>query len=267
MNWAKSILTRLSLFEGDRRRQRQRLVIRPAPVATYAIGDIHGCMDLLLDLEARIFTDSEQFVGEKLIVVLGDFVDRGPNSADVLDHLLAPPPQGFARICICGNHEDRMSRALKDPALVRGWLKMGGQETLHAYGIRPDPVTGFDMPKKRIHLMLKSHIPDAHMDFLAGLPCSVEMDEVFFVHAGIDPSRSIADQRQQDLLWIRKPFVDFEGKFEKIIVHGHTPGEADPIRSNRIAVDTGAYLSGVLSAVRIAPGYGRKIIRTDGMSA
>lgn len=114
--------------------------------------------------------------------------------------------------------------------------------------------------------MLDAHIPNSHIEFLAALPCSVEMDMIFFVHAGIDPGRSIADQIQQDLMWIRKPFVDFEGDFEKTIIHGHTPGKKAFQIKNRIAIDTGAFISGVLSAVRIAPGLDPKILQTDGIT-
>ena len=242
--------------------QRERLFRSKIPAAVYAIGDIHGRLDLLLNLEQKIIADSQDFLGEKLIVILGDFIDRGPKSAHVLDHLIAPPPAGFERICLCGNHEEFMAQYLETPHLMRRWLDFGGFETLLSYGITPDPERGLDLSPKKLGFVLDANIPKSHREFLSHLPCSLELEEFYFTHAGIDPTRSLQEQEDEDLMWIRNRFLDYDGPLEKTIVHGHTPVEEVGVTQGRINVDTGAYISGILSAIRIAPGKTPKIIKS-----
>lgn len=242
--------------------QRERLFRSKTPAAVYAIGDIHGRLDLLLDLEQKIIADSQDFPGEKLIVILGDFIDRGPKSAHVLDHLIAQAPEGFERICLCGNHEELMTQYLESPRLMRRWLHFGGFETLLSYGITPDPERGLDLPPKQLGYILDANIPKTHREFLTHLPCSLEMEDVYFTHAGIDPTRSLEAQEDEDLMWISTRFLDYSGPFEKTIVHGHTPVKEIDLTQGRINVDTGAYISNVLSAIRIAPEKTPEIIQS-----
>lgn len=234
---------------------------RPAPLAhltadtwpavIYAIGDVHGCLTELRTLESSIIADAAGISGEKWLVMLGDYVDRGPQSAGVLDKLSAPAPAGFRRICLAGNHEAMMLSVLQTPAKAEGWLQFGGRETLHSYGI---DIRQFERGNARARVtLLQSHIPTEHYDFLKDLPALVSMPGLVLVHAGIRREISIEKQSEADLMWIREPFLS-DISPGPLVVHGHTPGPIPVVTTNRIGVDTGAYATGVLTAVRLEQG-------------
>ncbi|MGV8955667.1 MAG: metallophosphoesterase family protein [Cypionkella sp.] len=229
---------------------RERLRATQWPRVIYAIGDVHGCRDELVQLESLIAADAASLTGEKWIVMLGDYVDRGPHSAAVLDRLCARPPSGFRRICLVGNHETMMLAFMSAPDSSAEWLKFGGVETLASYGIDVESFMRAN-PKAR-HQILASYIPTEHIEFLQSLPVLLALPDTLFVHAGIRPGFGIEDQIEDDLLWIREPFLSHPNPLGIRVVHGHTPVSQPEIVGNRIAVDTGAFGTGILTAVRMS---------------
>lgn len=224
----------------------RRLTFNHWPAAVYAIGDVHGCLPQLVDLEQQIEADAGGFEGEKWIVSLGDYVDRGAYSAQVIEHLLQPPPTGFRRFDLMGNHEQLMLDFLNDPYAHSYWLGEGGAETLQSYGLDVFAEAGaFHDPAR--------HIPATHLQFLRDLPISLSLPNWYFVHAGIRPGLSLAAQADEDLIWIREPFLDSPLPGAPRVVHGHTPGPVPVVTAHRICVDTQCFLTGRLTAVRITP--------------
>jgi serine/threonine protein phosphatase 1 len=220
------------------------------PGTIYAIGDIHGCLDLLRRLEDQLFEDASRRPGGKWLVMLGDYVDRGPHSAGVLDHLLAPMPEGFERISIAGNHEVAMLKFLEQPSRNSSWLGFGGIETLQSYGISESSVAGAS--RSTLRDLIHSHIPPEHSDFLRRLPLLFATPNYLFVHAGLRSGTPLEQQHPDDLLWIRNEPAMGYAEFHKLVLHGHTPTPDVVFGDHRISVDTGAYLTGRLSAVRLS---------------
>jgi serine/threonine protein phosphatase 1 len=231
---------------------RARLAVSEAAETIYAIGDVHGCLDLLVDIEAQIAVDAAGFAGDKLIVMVGDYVDRGPQSARLVDHLLRPPPAGFERICLVGNHEQIMLDFLAEPARTPEWLELGGRETLASYGAREAGTLRGGQPGHAG--MLDYLVPAEHRAFLEALPVLLETPDHIFVHAGLRPGVPLARQTDADLVWTRTDFATSYAEFGKLVVHGHTPRDEVLITPSRIALDTGAFATGVLSAVRLRRG-------------
>lgn len=222
----------------------------PPGVLAYAIGDIHGRADLLAALEPEIQADAARRPpGRRLLVYLGDYVDRGHESRQVLDRLLQGPPAGFEAIYLKGNHEAAMLDFLVDPAVGPGWLQYGGDATLLSYGVRPNQ---FPMNREgmiRLQAELRRCLPDRHLSFLRGLALRHIEGDYAFVHAGVRPGLSVGQQSEDDLLWIRDPFLTWPDPLDKIIVHGHSITEEPEIRINRIGIDTGAFATSRLTAL------------------
>lgn len=234
---------------------RRRLELGREPDCIYAIGDIHGCLDKLRGLEAAIIDDARSVEGEKLIVCLGDYIDRGPSSAAVIDHLLAPAPPGFYRLCLAGNHEDVLTGVLSGSFDLEGWLGIGGDATLRSYGI--------DVPAARQSARfgegsgtaLGDLLPPAHVRFLQRCPVAFSTPSFLFVHAGVRPGIDLMKQDEHDLLWIRDAFLQAMRPFaDRTVVHGHTPSHDPVLRPGRVGIDTGAYMGGPLTAVRLFAG-------------
>ncbi|MEO5806656.1 metallophosphoesterase family protein [Devosia sp.] len=231
---------------------RERISADVWPAVIYAIGDVHGCRNQLDQLLAQIKVDAADIAGEKWIVMLGDYVDRGPQSAGVLDLLCAAPPAGFKRICLAGNHEVMFLEFLDNPRTEADWLRYGGIETLQSYGIVGETFGGKDMNARRA--ILASHIPDEHIDLLKSLPVMISLPDTVFVHAGVRPGVLLQEQAEADLIWMREPFLGYDGALPYRVVHGHTP-ESDPVvLPHRIGIDTAAYATGVLTALKMTPG-------------
>lgn len=220
----------------------------------FAVGDIHGRIDLLRKmvslLEER--ADAERRAnGEPIVVFLGDYVDRGPNSAAVIEAMLQGGPLGYERRYLRGNHEQSMLRFMAAPMENRAWLLQGGAETLVSYGVRPlSPVTASEEEWIAVAAALKERVPPAHLQFLEGLERYVAFGDYAFVHAGVDAARSLEEQTDDDLYWSRDRFIASKRRFSHRVVHGHTPVERPYADERRIAVDTGAYASGTLTAAR-----------------
>ena len=212
----------------------------------YAVGDIHGCLTELDALLAIIEDDTASFEGELQLVFLGDYVDRGPASKGVLDRLLAIPI-GFKTHYILGNHDQTLLDFLENPSVFRDWRDFGGRETLMSYGVTP-PRFDNEEAYSRARDMLRSVMPQTHLDFLRSLQYSVTIGSYYFVHAGIRPGVALDRQVPEDLLWIRYEFLLSNADHGVVVVHGHTPMEEPVKQSNRIGVDTGVYATGKLTA-------------------
>jgi serine/threonine protein phosphatase 1 len=213
----------------------------------YAVGDIHGRLDLLSELERRIADDAAASgAARNAIVYLGDYIDRGDQSREVVDRLIDQPLPGFERALLLGNHEDSMLQFLVDVQIGPAWLGFGGAATLLSYGVRP-PSSDRDLVRAQEELRAK--LPERHLAFLRGLQLYHVEGDYYFVHAGVRPGVKLDDQRPSDLLWIRDEFLRSRRDFGKIVVHGHTITEAPEIRRNRIGIDTGAFASGTLTSL------------------
>lgn len=222
----------------------------PEGLRVYAVGDIHGRLDLLDLLLARIDADLESHAGEKsLQVFLGDYIDRGDASAQVVDRLIRRS-EVFPTVCLKGNHEALLLEFLENPEVLTAWGRNGGLTTLLSYGVEPVLHTDLDT-RSSLSATLAEAMPAGHLQFLSGLPLTFSCGDYLFVHAGIRPGISLARQREEDLLWIREAFLCHEAPFEKVIVHGHTPVMEPQIRVNRINIDTGAYATGRLTCLRL----------------
>ncbi len=238
----------IGLFRKRKTISRRMLHLNTMPAAIYAVGDIHGRFDLYERLERQIIQDAVSIEGPKLLVLLGDIVDRSTGVSGLIDHLLAPDPEGFKRITLCGNHEDMMCRFLDDPAGNRAWLDYGGAETLASYGLH-HVVGTTDTVKQQ----LTTAIPPEHRDFLMGLPLSLTVGGYAFAHAFYDLDKPDAAQNATSLLWGDPARADRAGAGRRLI-HGHVIEGDASIRPNRISIDTGAYKTGVLTAVRLRAG-------------
>lgn len=220
---------------------------------TYAVGDIHGRFDLLELLLQKIFDHANGEPAE--IIFLGDYIDRGPQSCEVIEYLASSAiPDQFDCVFLKGNHEETLLEFLENASLGPSWLEYGGMETLRSYGTRPPTLMTDEEAWDETRLSLRSNIPPSHLSFLEGLQVKVERGGYFFVHAGVNPSKSLAQQSDSDLMWIRSPFLKSSKRHERIIVHGHTPAPTPFSDHRRIGVDTGAYQSGVLTAAVITTG-------------
>lgn len=217
----------------------------------YAVGDIHGRCDLLRRLTGRIAEDAESADGPAEIIFIGDYIDRGPASADVVEFLLHDPVLArFERTFLKGNHEAALLDFLKDSSAGPAWARFGGLDTLVSYGVRPPALTDRE-DWERARRDLAGVLPDDHRDFYATLQLAAERGCYFFVHAGVNPHAPIAEQSEAEFLWIREAFLDHDGRLARIVVHGHTPAPEPVWDHRRIGLDTGAYASGRLTAARI----------------
>jgi serine/threonine protein phosphatase 1 len=219
------------------------------------VGDIHGRYDLLKALLGKIAEDAAAVAAgrQPVLVFLGDYIDRGPDAAKVLQALVWLQRRGeFGVRPLKGDHERRLIAFLEDPAGGGEWLGLGGDATLAAYGV-PPPSADADLAELvRARDALMDSLPASHLQLLDELELMVLAGDYAFVHAGVDPATPLEVQAEADLLQIRQGFVDAPGPFERIIVHGHTWLDAAPrITDHRIALDTGAYTTGVLTAARL----------------
>lgn len=234
----------------------------PADTRLYAIGDIHGRLDLLNNLLDQIETDCRDFSGDKHLVFLGDYIDRGPQSKGVIDRLMAPMPAGLQPVFLMGNHEWAMLRFFELLDTGSGWLMYGGLETLKSYGIELRLEAGANDRLSHVQQRLREDFPPEHRSWLASCPTWFELGDYYFVHAGVRPAIALDQQSDMDRLWIRKGFLDWQGGgLPKMIVHGHTISENVEIRPHRIGIDTGAYASNRLTAL-VLEGTGCRILQT-----
>nr|WP_294850409.1 metallophosphoesterase [uncultured Sphingomonas sp.] len=236
----------------------------PSGVRVYAIGDIHGRRDLLDQLLLMVDADiAGRGIRRPILLFLGDYIDRGPSSAQVLDRLI---DIGFAADPECyflmGNHEEVLLRLLNgDVEIFPNWMRFGGRECLDSYGADSDDIA--QRKPEELRFRLRATIPRRHREFLSRLDDTVRIGDYLFVHAGLRPGRSLAAQSQDDLRWIRSPFLeDEEADHGFMVVHGHTITQRVVRRRNRIGIDTGAYHSGHLTAL-VLEGSDQRILQTS----
>jgi serine/threonine protein phosphatase 1 len=240
----------------------------PVGEVLYAVGDIHGRQDLLVPLLGKIAFDATRLGPQTHaeLIFLGDYVDRGSNSRGVIQLVMSTFAQTdlWTVTALMGNHERTLLRFLDDPSVWPTWEPFGAAQTLLSYGVRP-PEPGRRDPADwaRARDELNARMPQAHKDFLAGLPMTAERGGYLFVHAGVRPDTPLAQQTENDLLWIREAFLGSEQRLEKVIVHGHTPAAEPFLGNHRIGLDTGAYASNVLTAVKLW-GVQRALIQAHG---
>ena len=214
----------------------------------YAVGDIHGRLDLLKEVHEKISAHALAYQGTKMVVYLGDYIDRGPHAKQVVDYLLAQALPNFKSIYLLGNHEQILLQFLEGHSLdiAHEWFGFGGLATLQSYGVTLRGIpTQKDLP--RLQAEFAEKCPVTHRQFYQTLALSFELGGYFFVHAGIKPKLPLTKQIADDMLWIRDEFLTSRRQFEKVIVHGHSVTEFPEIKSNRIGLDTGAYASGLLT--------------------
>ncbi|QTU97008.1 MULTISPECIES: metallophosphoesterase [Rhizobium] len=236
------------------RQPRPRLTLDIAEIPTYAIGDIHGRYDLLLKAEEAILQDGARLPGQKLIVTLGDYIDRGLESAQVIAHLMEPPPDGFDRICLAGNHEIAMLDYVDGWLPYDDWMRMGSAESLKSYGLDPEHLPLVFPSGVQLDAFLRQSLPHTHLDFMRALPIMLDTPSVVFVHAGIDPMLPLSAQTDEDLVLIRHRFLESRVPLPKLVVHGHTPSDEPDIRPRRLNLDTRAFRSGRLTVARFWQG-------------
>jgi serine/threonine protein phosphatase 1 len=232
----------------------------PDGARLYAIGDVHGRSDLLSEMANLILLDLEHLPGPSAhIIFLGDYVGRGPDSKGVLTRLSAgfPASVTFLR----GNHEGMLLAFLSEPEIAGPtWLPNGGLETLHSYG-----VSVAEVRRRRGYIeaaqAFSSLLPAEHLEFLHKTALSADRGDYFFCHAGVRPGLPLHQQREEDLLWIRDPFLTSTIRHPKVVVHGHTPVLTPDVRGNRINVDTGAYMTGRLTSL-VLEGESRRFLTT-----
>ena len=222
----------------------------------YAVGDVHGCLELTRDLENKIHEAAGADAGPSAILYLGDVIDRGPKSAHVLDHLTRRHPAGLPRMCLRGNHEQFFLDFLEDPKGSLDWLDFGGRETLNSYGIYETRSAFERMGAADIKSILAASIPEAHAAYLRALPHFALGARVLFCHAGVNPTRGIPEQTAEDYMWARDRFLAHSGQFECLVVHGHTPVPRAEKVDTRVPVDTGAHETGLLSCAKVNPATG-----------
>ncbi|MEO7278197.1 MAG: metallophosphoesterase family protein [Sphingomicrobium sp.] len=217
----------------------------------YAIGDIHGRLDLLDQLLEAIEKDlARRPVRRVMLVFVGDLIDRGPASAQVVERLRTYRHRHVRTVFLLGNHEEVLLRILGgNTELITKWRTFGGAECLQSYGVNPRDFAALDEAGQLA--AVRSAVPSSHVEFLESFVDTCRFGDYLFVHAGIRPGVDLDQQRQSDLRWIREPFLLDDTDHGFVVVHGHTITTGIEERPNRIGIDTGAYRSGVLTALAI----------------
>lgn len=229
--------------------------LMPEGEIVYAIGDVHGCYESMLNLLGKIESDRRSRPELKsTIVFLGDLIDRGPASKEVLDYLINYRPSWSEVAFLRGNHEEVMLKVLSgDISAMRSWFSFGGKECARSYGV--DNFGQLHINPDHVMMSLQRHVPEAHLTFMDSFTDAFAFGDYFLVHAGIKPKVAIADQSSHDLRWIRAGFLDYKKPHPVKVVHGHSVVDDGPENhSNRIAIDTGAHKGRALTAVCLCAG-------------
>ena len=253
-------------FPRARRGQRGADPAVPAGYRVYAVGDIHGRLDLLDELLGRIEADARNRPRTKTVLIfLGDLIDRGPSSAQVIERLRTYAPRGLRSVFLSGNHEEVLLRLIRgESQYLADWLRFGGAECARSYGIDPKAIRRME-PSRAVRL-LRDKVPANHVSFLESFVDTFRVGDYLFVHAGVRPGVELAEQSQTDLRWIRGDFLESDHEHGFVVVHGHTICEEVQVRANRIGLDTGAYRSGVLTALGLE-GKERWFLQTGASAA
>ena len=226
----------------------------PEGSVVYAVGDIHGRLDLLERMHALIEADAaKQRAPCTVVVYIGDYVDRGPESRGVVELLISQPLRarlaGLEVVHLIGNHEAFLLKFLEDPQSAGIWFMNGGDATLRSYGVDPWQVAQLDNFAEALRQTFAERLPATHLAFFRDLKLSHEEGDYLFVHAGVRPGVALDAQKPEDLIWIRDDFLASNEDFGRVVVHGHTPERSPQVRANRIGIDTGAVYGGKLTTV------------------
>ena len=233
----------------------------PAGLRVYAIGDIHGRLDLLDRLLELIQADASRARDQTAVrVFLGDYIDRGPDSAGVIARLIELQERDPNAIFLRGNHEQMLLDFLDDPNFYQAWCKLGGEQTLLSYDVTP-PLFEEDSVFQDVHGAFAAAMPERHLKFIGSTKFMHVEGDYLFAHAGIRPQVHFSEQNPQDLMWIREEFLSSSSKFEKVVVHGHSGQKGPDVRPNRIGIDTLAYKTGTLTAL-VLEGTKRRFLKT-----
>lgn len=261
----KKLLDKIRRGQAEAAERGRAAPAYPPGARMYCIGDIHGRADLLRELHGLILEDVAGYEGECHVLYLGDYIDRGAQSRQVIDLLLDEPLPGFRSIFLKGNHEQAMLDFMVHPENVAGWLGFGGRETLASYGIN---ASFFPLMKELPDLAssLAAHLPPAHLAFLQDGLDSWRAGDYYFVHAGVRPGVPLGEQQVEDQLWIRNEFLHSTENHGAVVVHGHTIVDAPELLPNRIGIDTGAFNSGILTAL-VLEGESQRLLQTGPTSA
>lgn len=252
----------MDIFRGLRRlaggadKARRRLHMSEWPDALYAVGDVHGCLSLLRSMENKIIEHATRRGAERVVIVtLGDLIDRGDDSAGVLDHLLDTPPKGVERILLAGNHEQLMLDFFEHPSPEHNWLRLGGFNTLRSYGMDASIISNSSLNHRQMAEVLQGLVPEEHLTALRAMPVCLTLPGVVLVHAGIFQGVPLEQQSDEELLWMRQVNAPEPPRDDRpLVVHGHTPSAEPYISHNRICIDTGAYSTGKLTGLFLKPG-------------
>lgn len=235
----------------------------PDGLRIYAVGDIHGRVDLLRILHHLIAKDGNGWSGDRLIVYLGDYVDRGLDSRGVIDFLLDEHPEDLPFVALRGNHEEMMLRFLDDISVGARWIEYGGAATLLSYGISLSGPRSDERVLVETQSGLLEKVPSRHIDFMLGSRLYHRAGDYLFVHAGIRPGEPLEAQVADDFLWIRGEFLRSSIDHGYVVVHGHSISRKVDFRPNRIGIDTGAYATGILTCL-VLEGDKRRLLQTGG---
>jgi len=234
----------------------------PEGMRIYAIGDVHGRRDLLEIMHARIDGElARDRPADWRIIHLGDYVDRGPDSAGVVEMVSKRVREDSRVLALAGNHETKFLSFLASPEQWRQFADFGGEETAQSYGVDIDFTNAKGI--REGHAALVRAVPESHLNFLVNLGYSASFGDFFFCHAGIKPGLPLEQQDSHDLTWIRGEFLNYPALHPKVIVHGHTPHDAPEVMANRVNLDTLAYWSGILTALAI-DGAEKRIFNVTG---
>jgi len=236
----------------------------PQGQLVYAIGDIHGRADLLVSLLEQIEADAAGSVGvdRRTLVFVGDYIDRGPDSRRVVELLLGALPRGFEAHFLKGNHEAIMLDFLRDPSCLGQWLANGAATTLESYGVEVAGLVRAGAEPEIWQMAFLDVLPEKHRRFFDQLELMVALGDYLFVHAGVRPGVPLDAQNPRDLVWIRGEFLRSRENFGKVVVHGHTPTAVAEMHENRIGVDTGAFFTNRLTALRLQDGS-RRLLQAE----
>lgn len=223
----------------------------PDNTRIYAIGDVHGYLDLLFEIHDLISDDlANNPIKHHKIIHLGDYVDRGPNSKGCIQFLINLMTTNPNVSCLKGNHEDKMVKFLHEPIeSAHSFLTYGGAECALSYGVEPVPLTVSNQEMTEFSNTFREAVPKSHIQFINELLIYQSEGDYLFVHAGIRPNVALRQQSDHDLMTIRRDFIHHTGLYEKVIVHGHTPHHPIEIKPNRMNADTCAYDTGVLTCI------------------
>ena len=247
---------------GRRSETEQKIVPKvPLDSRIYAVGDIHGRADLLADLHGMIQADARTAPARRIIVYLGDYVDRGLHSREVVDLFLEHPLQGFETVYLKGNHEAVLLDFLTDSRIGPNWIQYGGGATLLSYRVGLSGTETGSTDFIAAQQEFSKQLSPSHLAFYRSLGLTHVEGDYLFVHAGLRPGVTLDKQSADDLLWIRDDFLDYTGNFGRVVVHGHTITDRPDVRDNRIGIDTGAFATGRLTCL-VLQGDERRFLTT-----